>query len=279
MSDFIPLKIEGNYVQGIFFAWVLLVLIAFFYCYASSWVFMSGDQGFLPKFAWVASRWGAWPLLLPISLQLYAGLCRKFGNPRMSALLTFAALLITVPVLGNILNSLLGFPEPLLVSYYNFSPVTIGTIVYFLIASRILTSWYQLYPSASSAGIFGSTHSYRPDVSLESANEKFLKKLLETIDQNIGKRGFSVGSLADAMAMSRRQLHRKTVAKLKITPSEAIRRRRLETAKQLLELDADTVSQVAYAVGFDSPANFSRRFKEMFGVLPSKLKKNQAKES
>ena len=38
---------------------------------------------------------------------------------------------------------------------------------------------------------------------------------------------------------------------------------------QLLEQQAGTVSEIAYQVGFKSPAHFSRLFHQVFGVSPS----------
>ncbi len=44
---------------------------------------------------------------------------------------------------------------------------------------------------------------------------------------------------------------------------------RLERAAALLEKQAVSVSEAAYAVGYDSVSHFSRRFKERFGKSPS----------
>jgi AraC-like DNA-binding protein len=53
------------------------------------------------------------------------------------------------------------------------------------------------------------------------------------------------------------------------TPSDLIRRMRLERAAQLLEADAGSVAEVAYGVGFKSVAHFSNAFFERHGVRPS----------
>jgi len=50
--------------------------------------------------------------------------------------------------------------------------------------------------------------------------------------------------------------------------SQVIRQIRLETAERLLIGNNTTVSEVAYKVGFSSPNNFSRSFKEYFGDTP-----------
>lgn len=53
-----------------------------------------------------------------------------------------------------------------------------------------------------------------------------------------------------------------------ITPHQYLTFVRIERAKQLLEIDI-SVSEVCFAVGFDSIASFSMLFKRVSGVSPS----------
>ena len=52
-----------------------------------------------------------------------------------------------------------------------------------------------------------------------------------------------------------------------------IRTIRLEAAKEQLQYTDKTVSEIAYAVGFNDPSWFSRAFKEEFGHPPSGMHK------
>lgn len=54
-----------------------------------------------------------------------------------------------------------------------------------------------------------------------------------------------------------------------IPPSDWIRKRRLEKAKELLQNTSLSVSDTCYALGFENTAHFSRIFKEHFGITPS----------
>ncbi|MBD0377960.1 MAG: helix-turn-helix transcriptional regulator, partial [Flavisolibacter sp.] len=47
---------------------------------------------------------------------------------------------------------------------------------------------------------------------------------------------------------------------------------RLQKAKYLLQHEESTISEVAYKVGFSSPAYFSTVFKSKFGVTPKTFK-------
>ena len=79
----------------------------------------------------------------------------------------------------------------------------------------------------------------------------------------------SVDMLAEAIGISRSQLHRRLKSLIGKAPSDVIREMRLERAAQLLAARAGTVSEVAYAVGFRSVAHFSTAFLQQYGCRPS----------
>ena len=61
------------------------------------------------------------------------------------------------------------------------------------------------------------------------------------------------------------------------TPATAIRRARLEAARQILAFgeSAGTVTEVAYQYGFTNPGRFAGLYKETFGVSPAEdLRRN-----
>ena len=76
--------------------------------------------------------------------------------------------------------------------------------------------------------------------------------------------------------MSRRQLDRRLRSLTRLSASGFIRKMRLERAAQLLVQQAGNVSEVAYAVGFQDVAHFSKLFHQTFGVSPSDYAKNSA---
>ncbi len=118
---------------------------------------------------------------------------------------------------------------------------------------------------------------YRKIISLEPTNivvtsieEIFLKKLLNVVSENIDNSDFNVTDLSRSLGISRMQLHRKITALTGHSATSFIRHQRLIQASKLLEA-GESVSQVAYAVGFSSLSYFSRVFKDQFGVLPSEF--------
>ena len=109
------------------------------------------------------------------------------------------------------------------------------------------------------------------EVAVNSADEIFLNKILQAIEQNMSEEDFGVEEMAKEVAMSRSQLHRKAIALTGQAPSEILRNTRLLRAKELLQKKAATPSEVAYQVGFNSHTYFSKCFKEEFGMSPSEV--------
>jgi len=110
------------------------------------------------------------------------------------------------------------------------------------------------------------------EIALTSADERFLQRIQESLDENLGNDQFSVEELAAAVGMSRSQLHRKLTALIDQPPVEFIRNFRLRRAKEMLEAGVGNVSEIGYAVGFSSPAYFSKAFRDAFGVAPSAVR-------
>ena len=107
-------------------------------------------------------------------------------------------------------------------------------------------------------------------VMITPEEEVFLDQVLEVVEAHLGDEQFGVDWLADEVGLSRRQLQRRLEKVSNMTPSEVIRRLRLERARQLLERHAGTVAEVAYAVGFRSPSYFTKAFRKAYGTTPTK---------
>ena len=75
------------------------------------------------------------------------------------------------------------------------------------------------------------------------------------------------------MNMSRRQFYRKLKSIVNLPGTEFIRQVRLKRAVQLLESGHYNVSEVAWKIGFNDPAYFSRCFKKEFGKAPQEYLK------
>ncbi len=106
---------------------------------------------------------------------------------------------------------------------------------------------------------------------LKSIDEQFIKKILDVIEEHISEENFGIEDLSKEAAMSRKTLHRKIVALTGKTPTLFMRSIRLTKAKKLLKANGNTISEIAYSLGFGSPAYFTKCFREEFGCLPSEF--------
>lgn len=111
------------------------------------------------------------------------------------------------------------------------------------------------------------------DISITSLDNKFMEQALGLIEKNIADTAFTVEEFSRKMGISRMQLYKKLVSLTGKTPLEFIRIFRLKRAAQFLKESQLTISEIAYQVGFNDPKNFSKHFRKVFKMLPSKYLK------
>ncbi|MEN8250421.1 MAG: hybrid sensor histidine kinase/response regulator transcription factor, partial [Bacteroidota bacterium] len=112
------------------------------------------------------------------------------------------------------------------------------------------------------------------DSSGENVNAEFLRRLSETLEENLTNTQLTPEFLAENMNMSRSQLYRKHKAVTGESVSAFIRDYRLSRAEQLLRHNSANVTEVAYMCGFQTPSYFTTAFSKRYGVSPlSYLKK------
>jgi signal transduction histidine kinase/ligand-binding sensor domain-containing protein/AraC-like DNA-binding protein len=114
-------------------------------------------------------------------------------------------------------------------------------------------------------------------IDVAAPDAKFLEQVRSVIESHLADEDFGVEKLARHVAHSRGHLHRRLKEIVDESPSDMLRRLRLERAAQLLEAGAGSVSEIAYAVGFKSVAHFSNRFQDHFGVRPSAYRRVQVR--
>jgi AraC-like DNA-binding protein len=102
-------------------------------------------------------------------------------------------------------------------------------------------------------------------------DEKFIRKATETVEKHIADKSFNMDYFGKKLGMSRFQLFRKLKSLTNLTPSNFITIIRLEQAKQLIKESHASMSEIAYDVGFSSPAYFSRCFRDKYGISPTEF--------
>ena len=104
--------------------------------------------------------------------------------------------------------------------------------------------------------------------------DAFLLKIRDVVVAHLSEPEFEMPQLERALGMSRSQIFRKVKALTGASPSVFVRSIRLHKAKALLRESALTIAEIAYDVGFSTPAYFSTTFLEEFGKTPSEFRQH-----
>lgn len=105
-------------------------------------------------------------------------------------------------------------------------------------------------------------------------DNSFYTRFLEIFRRTMSNPDVSVDALAAQMGLGRSQFYRKIKALTNFSPVELIKNLRLKEARHLLLTTEKTVSEIAYSIGFSSPAYFTKCYRETFGETPSDTRTN-----
>ncbi|MDO1444975.1 substrate-binding domain-containing protein [Rhodocytophaga aerolata] len=103
---------------------------------------------------------------------------------------------------------------------------------------------------------------------LSKVDKKFVTDFKAIIDSRIADPSLTVDCLCKELGLSRVQLYRKVKALLGVTINDYIQSIRLNKACHSLQQPGVSVADIAYEVGFSSPAYFSTAFKARYGLSP-----------
>ena len=96
----------------------------------------------------------------------------------------------------------------------------------------------------------------------------FVQRILEVMEENLDKEELGPTFLAEKMHISPRQFYRKFKDLAGITPSDFIKKYRMEKAAQLL-LETDlSIQEVIESIGISSRPYFYKEFAEKYGTTP-----------
>lgn len=103
-------------------------------------------------------------------------------------------------------------------------------------------------------------------------DQDWLINLEKEIFGSLTQNELSLYELSYKMAVSERQLHRKIGNLVFLTPNKYIRILRLHKAKQMIDnYIQKSISQIAYAVGYNDVHYFSKLFADQYNISPKEL--------
>lgn len=95
----------------------------------------------------------------------------------------------------------------------------------------------------------------------------------EMVDAHI-ESAASIENLAMVTNCSISTFKRKFQEVYKTTPGKYLMEKKLDKVAESLRLSDESISQIGYQLGFDSPEHLSRSFKKKFGITPSNYRLN-----
>jgi len=93
---------------------------------------------------------------------------------------------------------------------------------------------------------------------------KAIQKMSDTLENPV-----SPAAIADEIGISTRQLERLFGKYLNCSPKKYYVEMRLEKARNLLLQTNSSITEIAFACGYESPGHFSRVYRAAFGITPS----------
>lgn len=111
--------------------------------------------------------------------------------------------------------------------------------------------------------------------SISKIDQDFLNLFIDFIKENISNDDLSIKKICEGIGTSRPNLHRKIKALTGLSTSQFKRKIKMQEAQNLLSSQEQTISEVAYALGYKYPNHFSKDFKEVFNLSPRDFLENK----
>lgn len=110
---------------------------------------------------------------------------------------------------------------------------------------------------------------------LSPNDQKFMDKVMETIEKNMDNGELMVEDIASEVHMSRSVFFKKLKTLTGLSPIEFLKEIRMKRAAQLIETGEYSMAQIAYMVGLNDSHYFSKCFKQQYGITPTEYKESR----
>lgn len=108
----------------------------------------------------------------------------------------------------------------------------------------------------------------------EDIDNEFYVRFVEIFRADMGNPELNVDMIASKMGFERSQFYRKIKSLTNYAPVELIRRLRLQRGRELLITTEKTIGEIAYEIGFSTPAYFTKCYRDAYGETPSQARSN-----
>ncbi len=112
-------------------------------------------------------------------------------------------------------------------------------------------------------------------IATNKLDKEFLEKAQQVIEKHFNNSEFDVPLFASEMALGRTKLFGKIKGISGLTPNDFIITVKLKKAAEMLINNPEyNISDITYKLGFNTPAYFTKCFKDQFGISPIKYRKD-----
>lgn len=136
---------------------------------------------------------------------------------------------------------------------------------------RIKALWPVAKPAAATTSA-GRPAAPKADAGVGEIDSEFYTRFCSIVDREMSNQDLSVDSIAGKMGLGRTQFYRKLKALTGYSPVELLRNMRLAKARTLLSSTEKSVSEIAYEVGFSTPAYFGKCYKDRYNETPLEIR-------
>jgi len=112
---------------------------------------------------------------------------------------------------------------------------------------------------------------YNSFMLVKNEDVKLLLQLSEILNKSLISSEIKIQDLCTSLSLSKSQVNRKIKSLTGVSPNQLIQESRLQKAVNGLTESSNTIAEIAYESGFNSPAYFTRVFKKRFGLLPTEF--------
>lgn len=138
---------------------------------------------------------------------------------------------------------------------------------------RIKDLWQSAAPTVQKDSVDASTPAKKQLPPGGDVENEFYNRFMEIFRSEMGNPDLNVDRIASKMGLERSQFYRKIKALTNYAPVELIRRLRLQHGRTLLTTTDRTISEIAYEIGFSTPAYFTKCYRDAYGETPTDVRR------
>lgn len=104
---------------------------------------------------------------------------------------------------------------------------------------------------------------------------EFLNKIHEIIEQNLNANDFNIDTIAGSIGLSRSAFFKKLKSLTGFAPVDLVKEIRLTKAAKKIETADDSITEIAYQVGFRDAGYFGKCFRKKYGMTPKEYRNSK----